>query len=55
VVLYEMLTGRLPFRGETTTDVLAAVVAGEPDLTRVPVRLCYFLKAGMQPAAARIS
>src|ERR1700693_5201017 len=30
-VLYEMLTGEQLFRGETITDVLAAVVKSEPD------------------------
>ncbi|HEX7955817.1 MAG TPA: protein kinase, partial [Pyrinomonadaceae bacterium] len=30
VVLYECLTGRAPFRGESPTDVLAAVVDREP-------------------------
>ena len=30
-VLYEMLTGRPAFTGETVTDVLAAVVKSEPD------------------------
>jgi predicted Ser/Thr protein kinase len=30
VVLYEMLTGEAPFDGETTTDVILAVVAQEP-------------------------
>jgi serine/threonine protein kinase len=30
-VLYEMLTGRAPFPGETVTDVIAAVVKNEPD------------------------
>ena len=32
VVLYEMLTGRQPFQGETVSDVLASVLAREPDL-----------------------
>jgi eukaryotic-like serine/threonine-protein kinase len=32
-VLYEMLTGRKPFQGETISDVLAAVIRAEPDWT----------------------
>jgi serine/threonine protein kinase len=36
VVLYEMLTGTSLFTGQTTTDIMAAVVREEPDLTRVP-------------------
>ena len=39
VVLYEMLTGTQPFQGETMTDVMAAVVRQDPDLTRVPARV----------------
>jgi serine/threonine-protein kinase len=35
-VLYEMLTGRQAFRGETSTDVLASVLARDPDLTALP-------------------
>jgi len=42
-MLFEMLTGRLAFAGETTTDVLTAVIAREPDweaLSRVaPTRI----------------
>src|SRR5256714_4081778 len=30
VVLYEMVAGRLPFQGETTTDVLATILHREP-------------------------
>lgn len=30
VVLYELLTGRLPFTGETTSDVMAAILKNEP-------------------------
>ena len=35
-VLYELLTGIRAFAGETTTDVLAAVVNREPDWSRLP-------------------
>ena len=36
VVLYEMLTGRQPFQGETVSDVLASVLARDPDLASLP-------------------
>ena len=35
-VLFELLTGRRAFEGETVTDVLAAVVQNEPDWSRLP-------------------
>ena len=35
-VLYEMLTGRTVFRGETVTDIIAAVVGREPDWAALP-------------------
>jgi serine/threonine protein kinase len=35
-VLFEMLTGRTPFGGESVTDILAAVVRGEPDWAQLP-------------------
>ena len=35
-VLYETLTSRSPFPGETVTDVIAAVVKNEPDWTALP-------------------
>jgi serine/threonine-protein kinase len=36
VVLYEMLSGRAAYDGETVTDVLAAVVTRDPDWTQLP-------------------
>jgi eukaryotic-like serine/threonine-protein kinase len=38
VVLYEMLTGRRLFQGETVSDTLAAVLKEEPDWNNVPAR-----------------
>lgn len=35
-VLYEMLTGRPAFRGDTTTDVLVSILEREPDFTLLP-------------------
>ena len=35
-VLYECLTGRRAFGGESLTDVLAAIVGEEPDASRLP-------------------
>jgi serine/threonine-protein kinase len=44
VVLYEMLTGRRMFEGETISDTLAGVLTKEPDLMRVPVKAQRLLK-----------
>ncbi len=35
-VLYEMLTGEMAFRGDSTTDTLASVIRTEPDWTLLP-------------------
>ena len=35
-VLYEMLTGKMAFSGETVTDTLAAVIRAEPDWGALP-------------------
>jgi hypothetical protein len=45
VVLYEMITGRRLFRGETVGDVLASVIKEEPDLSALP--------ASIRPLVAR--
>jgi serine/threonine-protein kinase len=39
IVLYEMLTGRQPLRGETAPDVLASVLVRDADLTALPPNL----------------
>ncbi len=38
-VLYEMLTGRQTFQGETVTDVIASIVARDPDWRAIPANL----------------
>jgi serine/threonine-protein kinase len=38
-VLYECLTGRMTFQGETVTDVLSAVLRAEPDWTKLPGKM----------------
>src|SRR5262249_35655564 len=37
-LLYEMLTGSAVFEGETTSEILAGVLKGEPDWTRLPAK-----------------
>jgi Tol biopolymer transport system component len=39
VVLWEILTGKRLFEGRTISDVLAAVIRDEPDLTLVPAKV----------------
>ena len=38
-VLFEMLTGQQPFQGETAPDILASVLAREPDFNQLPKQL----------------
>ena len=45
-VLYEMLTGKLPFAGKTLSDTIAAILDREPDWSVLPVTL--------PPAMARL-
>jgi eukaryotic-like serine/threonine-protein kinase len=44
VVLYEMLTGKQLFGGETVSDILAAVLKEEPDWDRVPIKVRLLLR-----------
>ncbi|HWC95284.1 MAG TPA: protein kinase [Candidatus Sulfopaludibacter sp.] len=44
VVVYELLTGRQLFQGETVSDVLAAVLRTDPDLKAVPPRFHRLLR-----------
>jgi serine/threonine-protein kinase len=48
VVLYEMLSGRRLFQGETISDTLASVLAKEPDWQRVPPKAQRLLKSCLE-------
>jgi Tol biopolymer transport system component len=39
VLLYEMLAGRRPFRGDSSHDTMAAVLTAEPDWSAIPPRV----------------
>ena len=44
VVLWEMLTGRKLFEGETVSDVMAAVLTHEPDISELPSQTPSYLR-----------
>jgi serine/threonine protein kinase len=48
VVLWEMLTGKRLFDGETISHTLAAVLTKEPDLQQVPVKVRRLLQACLE-------
>ncbi len=43
-VLYEMLTSKRPFTGETTSDVLESILTSEPDWEALPAQLAPALR-----------
>ena len=51
-VLYEMLTGKQTFTGESVTDTLAAVIKEEPDWSQLPaatpIRVRVLLQRSLQ-------
>jgi serine/threonine-protein kinase len=48
VVLYEMLTARRLFEGETISDTLAGVLTKDPDYTHVPSKVQRLLKSCLE-------
>jgi serine/threonine-protein kinase len=47
-VLYELLTGRQAFQFDTTTEILAAILMREPDMSALPVNLNPRLKDALR-------
>ncbi|MCA9109264.1 MAG: serine/threonine protein kinase [Planctomycetaceae bacterium] len=39
IILYEMITGRVPFEGESTGEILMKHLSEKPDLTKLPERV----------------
>ncbi len=48
VILYEMITGRVPFEGETTAEILMKHMTAEPDLSVLPERLRPVIAAALE-------
>ena len=48
VVLYEMVTGERPFRGESLQETLAAVLTADPQWARVPPAVRPLLRACLE-------
>ncbi len=44
-VLYEILTGKRAFEGETVTDIVAAIIKGEPDWKTLPEEIPWSIRA----------
>ena len=42
-VLYEMLSGKPPFAGESSVELLAAVIRDEPNFDALPIRFRYLV------------
>jgi Tol biopolymer transport system component len=51
VLFYEMLTGKRLFAGETTMEILSAVLTKEPEWEKVPARFRRLLRACLQKDA----
>ena len=48
IILFEMITGRVPFEGETTAEILMKHLTAEPDLSGLPERLRPVLAAALE-------
>lgn len=53
IMLCEMMTGHVPFEGETTAEILMKHLTAEPDLTRLPSAVRTVLAAALEKDPAR--
>lgn len=53
VMLYELLTGKLPFDGETTAEILMKHLSSRPDLAALPISLRPVLARALEKDPAR--
>jgi serine/threonine protein kinase len=52
-VLYQMLTGKPAFEGDTVSEIIAAVLKSEPDFNRLPVNLTRRMRELLERALAK--
>ncbi|MCR9197854.1 MAG: bifunctional serine/threonine protein kinase/MFS transporter [Planctomycetaceae bacterium] len=48
IILYEMLTGRVPFEGQTTAEILMKHLTSDPDVTVLPESLRQVIAAALE-------
>ena len=53
IMLYEMLTGKVPFDGQTAAEILMKHLTAEPDLSRLPKEIRPVLSAALEKDPAR--
>jgi serine/threonine-protein kinase len=53
-VLYEMLSGKPAFEGETVSEILASVLVGEPDFTKLPLPILFRWRSRRMESASRL-
>jgi serine/threonine protein kinase len=53
IMLFEMLTGQVPFEGESTGEILMKHLSEQPDLSVVPPRVRHVLARALQKDPAR--
>lgn len=53
IVLYEMITGRVPFEGESSQEIIMKHLTADPDLSAVPAQYRSLIQRAMQKDPAK--